>query len=217
MDKDREILHTLIDGDAPTEDKVDAIRRLQEEPLLRRELDDLMDAIRIIEEGGRIQAPANFTAQVMRKLPRQRVLVWKRISDFFLQGRVLRWNMAAASAALIATFALSVALIQQYDAGRRDALPLHTAKEFGVIVRLMLHAPQAGKVAVAGDFNKWNTESHLLQKQNGGVWSIEVPLSPGTHAYMFILNGEAWVTDPDAESYQDDGFGHKNAVKRVRT
>jgi hypothetical protein len=32
---------------------------------------------------------------------------------------------------------------------------------------------------------------------------------------MFVVDGTAWVTDPDAESFQDDGFGNRNAVVRV--
>jgi hypothetical protein len=34
---------------------------------------------------------------------------------------------------------------------------------------------------------------------------------------MFVVDGKAWVTDPKAETYRDDGFGNKNAVMRVRT
>jgi hypothetical protein len=34
----------------------------------------------------------------------------------------------------------------------------------------------------------------------------------GEHRYMFIKNGEKWVTDPLAPVQQDDGFGNKNAV-----
>jgi hypothetical protein len=34
----------------------------------------------------------------------------------------------------------------------------------------------------------------------------------GEHRYMFVKNGENWVTDPLAAIQQDDGFGNKNAV-----
>jgi hypothetical protein len=32
-----------------------------------------------------------------------------------------------------------------------------------------------------------------------------------------VLDGKAWVADPGAESYQDDGFGSRNAVMKIRT
>ena len=39
-----------------------------------------------------------------------------------------------------------------------------------------------------------------------------IALRPGMHKYMFVVNGERWVTDPEAERYVDDGFGMRNAV-----
>jgi 1,4-alpha-glucan branching enzyme len=57
----------------------------------------------------------------------------------------------------------------------------------------------------------------MLTKQENGVWTVSIPLKPGEHSYMFVVDGKAWVTDPKAETYRDDGFGNKNAVMRVRT
>jgi len=42
-----------------------------------------------------------------------------------------------------------------------------------------------------------------------------VPVLPGVHEYMFIVNGDTWVTDPRADRYVDDGFGNRNAVLAV--
>jgi len=47
------------------------------------------------------------------------------------------------------------------------------------------------------------------------VWSTIVVLAPGSYEYMFIENGERWVTDPLAARTRDDGFGSKNAVLDV--
>ena len=99
---------------------------------------------------------------------------------------------------------------------RRVALR-QTAQESVVTVRLNLYAPQAKNVAVSGDFNKWRVDSDVMSRQDGGVWTIDIKLKPGVYTYMFVVDGKAWVTDPDAETYQDDGFGNKNAVMRVRT
>jgi 1,4-alpha-glucan branching enzyme len=54
-----------------------------------------------------------------------------------------------------------------------------------------------------------------MVRRDGGVWTVDIPLRPGVYSYMFVVDGTAWVTDPDAESFQDDGFGNRNAVVRV--
>jgi 1,4-alpha-glucan branching enzyme len=70
---------------------------------------------------------------------------------------------------------------------------------------------------VSGDFNKWQVDADVMSRQDGGVWTIDIKLKPGVYSYMFVVDGKAWVTDPDAETYEDDGYGNKNAVMRVRT
>jgi 1,4-alpha-glucan branching enzyme len=87
--------------------------------------------------------------------------------------------------------------------------------ESAITVRLTFHAPEAHSVAVAGKFNKWRTDDEM--KQVDGKWSIDLKLEPGVYAYSFLVDGKAWVPDPGAESYEEDGFGSQNAVLRVNT
>jgi len=85
-----------------------------------------------------------------------------------------------------------------------------------IAVRLLLPAEDAETVAVAGDFNGWRTDDTFLEDPDGdGVYSGTLELPPGTHAYMFVLDGERWVTDPYAQNHRDDGFGNRNAVLRI--
>ncbi len=84
-----------------------------------------------------------------------------------------------------------------------------------VYVEFALDAPMAASVAVAGDFDGW-TGSFALEDQDGdGVWTGRVPLEPGVHAYMFLVDGSRWLTDPEAQRYADDGFGNRNAILAV--
>jgi 1,4-alpha-glucan branching enzyme len=86
-----------------------------------------------------------------------------------------------------------------------------------VYVQFTLDAPGAASVAVTGDFDGWEG-SHGLEDLNGdGVWSGRVPVRPGVHAYMFIVDGSTWMTDPRAERYAEDGFGNRNAILAVAT
>jgi glycosidase len=71
-------------------------------------------------------------------------------------------------------------------------------------------------VSLRGSFNNWK---ELPMENENGVWKKTVCLEPGQYEYKFFINGE-WVTDmstvdPTADSYIDDGFGGKNAVKIV--
>jgi 1,4-alpha-glucan branching enzyme len=84
--------------------------------------------------------------------------------------------------------------------------------EEAVYVQFMLEAPDASSVQVAGDFNGWAPDVSLSDPDGDGVWSGRARLSPGIHKYMFLVNGNSWVTDPNAERYTEDGFGNLNAV-----
>jgi predicted carbohydrate-binding protein with CBM48 len=217
MDKDSEMLHRFFDKDLSEAEREAFLQRVRSEPGLRKEFDALSAALRMVEPGPRMAAPASFTRDVMRRLPPRRVPVIVRLRDFLLRGRVLRWNMATALATA-AVLIIAVSTVSRHIPVPIGPTALHTAgQEAGVTVRMNFYAPQAKQVSVAGDFNKWQTDALPMSRQEGGVWTIDVTLKPGVYTYMFVVDNKAWVTDPDAETYQDDGFGNKNAVMRVRT
>lgn len=84
-------------------------------------------------------------------------------------------------------------------------------------VRFVLMRPEAGSVALAGGFNQWSASSHLLAREGSrGAWTIVVPLPPGEHIFMYVVDGTQWISPPLAEDYVDDGFGAKNGVVVVR-
>jgi len=154
----------------------------------------------------------------MKRLPAAAIPLGERIRIFLFAGRTFRWNMATA---LATAFVLTVSLLvvsRQYVPPTGPTAALRpVAQEPVVTVRLNLYAPQARKVAVSGDFNKWQVDADVMSRQDGGVWTIDIKVEPGVYSYMFVVDGKAWVTDPDAETYQDDGYGNKNAVMRVKT
>src|SRR5215471_1748271 len=87
-------------------------------------------------------------------------------------------------------------------------------------VRFVLMRDDATSVALAGSFNGWSVSSHPLIRSKtakpGGLWTIVVPLPPGEHAFMYVVNGTEWVSPPMAEDYMDDGFGARNGLVVVR-
>jgi len=78
-----------------------------------------------------------------------------------------------------------------------------------------LEAPDADHVEVAGSFTDWRPTLELEDPDGDGVWTGSAPLEAGVHQYMFVVDGEQWVTDPNADRYVADGFGNKNAVVAV--
>jgi hypothetical protein len=68
------------------------------------------------------------------------------------------------------------------------------------LVRLILDAPDARRVAVAGDFNRWDAESTpLVRDERSRRWSVTLALHDGEHRYAFVVDGTRWVPDPRAE------------------
>lgn len=92
------------------------------------------------------------------------------------------------------------------------------APSANVLVRFAVSAPGAQSVALAGDFNGWETEDiRLADPEGDGVWQAVVPLTPGVYQYMFVLDGETWISDPLAGDKIDDGFGQQNSLVRIAT
>jgi 1,4-alpha-glucan branching enzyme len=64
-------------------------------------------------------------------------------------------------------------------------------------INFFYSAPDAETVYLIGDFNEWNPKSHPMQRRERGWWSLQVPLSPGHHQYLFVVDGRPTL-DPHA-------------------
>ena len=82
-------------------------------------------------------------------------------------------------------------------------------------VELMLYAPRAQKVFIAGTFNNWDTEAMPLTKDDHGVWRIKISIVPGKHEYKYFVDGE-WDQYTPATECVDNEFGTKNCVMRIQ-
>ncbi len=132
-----------------------------------------------------------------RRPPRRSVWSW-------LRAPALSPLAAAAGVLLVAAGAFGLAHLGSPPSAR--------PRPMAVVARLAYRAPLAREVAVAADFNGWKPEVARMRRGEGGVWTVEVPLSPGQrYEYMFVVDGQ-WVTDPNAPASVEDGFGGRNAV-----
>ncbi len=204
--KIEELIERFLEGElSPTEEA--NLASLLQKGEHREDLRTHGEVVRILKEMERLCPSPSFTSEVMARLP-QRKAVAERLWELLWAPRTLQWNFASALILLIAVFSVLFVGLRGPEAPPSSGQVAW--------VRFVLHAPTARQVALAGDFNGWRTDAVLLADLNGdGIYSVMVPLSPGLYRYMFVVDGERWVTDPAAEAYRDDGFGHRNAVIRV--
>jgi 1,4-alpha-glucan branching enzyme len=75
-------------------------------------------------------------------------------------------------------------------------------------------APAARSVQLVGDFTNWQQKPISLQRSGAGVWRTAVALTPGTHQYRFLVDGE-WRDDPACQLHVANPFGTQDAVRQV--
>jgi hypothetical protein len=146
---------------------------------------------------------------------------WARLSGFFEPRQVQwspAWSAGLAIGMLLLVF-LSVyttgLIMRSGETGDLAALVTQVADESTdrVLMRFVYVDRDAESVSVAGDFSDWEPISLTRVSINGDqAWTGLIPLTRGEHRYMFIKDGEEWVTDPFAKTFRDDGFGNRNAV-----
>ena len=211
MDKNREIIHKILDGEVSEDEKKIIARSMETDAGLQEEFAGLENTVRMLKKSERREPPMSFTAEVIKKLPTKKTSILAQIREFLFGSRVLHWNMATAlGVAVIVLF--GVITVSRFH--REPPMNAAGPVESEVTVRLTFYAPQAHTVSVAGDFNKWKTDTDEM-KGTDGMWHIDLKLKPGVYSYSFVVDGKSWVADPGAQAYTDDGFGSRNALLRV--
>ncbi len=189
--------HTYLDG-APTG------------PMSETDRSDADRLLRATEAyAARVSAPgAGLTDAVMERVERRgagRQPVWRWV--FEPQPVRLRPIWAPITAALLLVLWLAVG-----SRGPEPTPPAVTAGVDTVFVQFRLVAPEASAVSLVGSFSEWRSDLYTMDRQDGGVWSLTLPLALGEHHYQFVVDGQRWIPDPTAHAQVDDGFGGTNSV-----
>lgn len=231
--KRAERLRRFVDGELTSEEKVVLLGEAERDRALAVELYDVLrleEELALLRDCDDLEPPAHIVNKTMaraveaREQRRRDRLSWLR---WLWEPRTVRFRMT--SAAWLVPMAAGVLLwAWGYDYARDEggmpsepvaALVESTLADDAssdVAVRFVLQTEGASSVAVAGDFNEWSAQDATLADHDGdGVFVGTVSLPPGSHAYMFVVDGERWVSDPQATSYRDDGFGNRNAILRI--
>jgi hypothetical protein len=198
-------LNRHLDGDIPT-DGLDAGMRTE-----AAQWERMVQSFRTAAPRG--AAPSWLEQNVMAevgRIPERGAM--RRALDWLVSPAPLRVSPLAAGLAAAAMVLVFVRL----GPGSDPLVDEEAAAVSEIVyVQFVLDAPRATSVAVAGDFSGWEPAFELTDEDGDGVWSARVPVQPGVHAYMFLVDETSWTTDPNAGRYQDDGFGNRNAVLAV--
>jgi hypothetical protein len=197
-------IHACLDGELPPE-ALSADERM--------ELAALEASLAPLTRGLRTARTPDLAGSVMAALP-VRVPLARRVRNWLWVPRRIELRLRPVSVFALAAALLLVAVplvtgsgAATADPSLAEAQPEHTPTV--VYVQFRLAAPEARHVAVAGSFTAWEPR-HELYETAPGVWTAMVPLSPGVHDYVFVVDGEHWVPDPHAVQV-DDSFGGTNS------
>ncbi len=72
---------------------------------------------------------------------------------------------------------------------------------------------EAEQVSLVGEFNDWQVERTPMKKRKDGAWSVAMRLpNKSRFEYRFVVDGEEWVADEEADDFVPNPFGGKNSV-----
>jgi 1,4-alpha-glucan branching enzyme len=68
-------------------------------------------------------------------------------------------------------------------------------------------------VHLLGEFNDWDPTATLMKRSKGSTFRTMVELEPGReYQFRYLVNGEHWCNDPQADAYIAGGLGADNCV-----
>src|SRR3954471_4320150 len=71
----------------------------------------------------------------------------------------------------------------------------------------------AERAYVCGEFNDWSQESHAMERNGDGGFTLTVPLEAGrSYRFRYFLDGERWENDWAADDYVANEFGSHDSV-----
>ena len=211
--KIKELVNAYIDQTLQAETLQEVEEHLKSYPACREEYIGLKKVVTSLNCLPRVSPPQYFTKSIMSRILEDKIQVHTYWVD-----HLKRWTFAprfsfrlARGIALTTVVIVFFAFIFIFN--QPDISPECLAE---VQFTLRLSEGKFQTVALAGDFNQWNSQSNPLENPDGDdTWTTTLKLAPGRYEYMFILDGKEWIPDPNSNRFVRDGFGNKNAVLEI--
>ena len=212
--KIKKLLKLYIDNTLTFGEKQIVEKHLEKCSECRAELKSLSATVRLIKSLPEVSTSPDFTEKLMSKISqieekeRERIIpAWQiSLKNLWSTPRYRYSLVSILTVAVFCFFAFTFLFHPSVLPGQRETLAQ-------VEVTFTISGIEAKSIAVAGDFNGWNTSTNRLEDPEGdGIWTGKMYLKPGRYEYMLVIDNSKWVTDPNANVYADDGFGSKNAV-----
>ena len=129
------------------------------------------------------------------------------------RGALLPWWGALAAAVVAFVVGLGTGRATKPTTATSRSTSSNTVDSAQRQVEFVFVAPGARNVSVVGDFNGWDANATPMRRTDGRTtWSVAVPLAAGRHVYAFVVDGNAWVADPQAPIAPEQWFGQRNSV-----
>ncbi len=181
----------------------------QDDERLERAIEELKRPLRM--------NAALFDARVMDEVLRSPTGMRDRLASLTRPRTFHVSPVIAMAAGLLFAVSLVGSLLYVLPAPERHAqLAVARTAPGAPIVQFGFAAPHASSVALVGDFNDWDPKATPLRAAStGGVWSVEVPITPGRHLYAFVVDGKVWRPDPAAPQATGEDYGEPNSALTV--
>ena len=206
----KKIIHLHLDRVLPRDTSIELEEHLKTCSICQEEQKSWEKVFSSLNSIKPVPVPGNFTQNIMAKVSKEEIHPSWADSlrrSFFIPKYSFRIAGSLATAAIMIFFAFA------FIFNTPVVSPICSAE---VQFSLKLNDSNAHIVAIAGDFNGWNPQTNLLEDPDGdGIWTGTLNLEPGKYEYMFVLDGEKWLPDPNALRYAKDGFGNKNAILEI--
>lgn len=211
-----------LDNEMNLSEEADYLARLSETD--REELHATDLALNALERLPRLPAPVNLADNIMAAIVPKRQSALARLRTWMELRPLLGWEFAGTGFAAYALIAILAPMSLTHTGG--DVMQMasssslsrvaHLPSGDGNVMHFSLYAPQANSIILVGDFNGWGSDSEISLKPVGnGTWGVTTPLPSGRYQYAFLVDGQRWVTDPNAEQHINDDFGRQNAVVTI--
>ena len=72
---------------------------------------------------------------------------------------------------------------------------------------------QAQSAQVCGEFNDWTQDAHPMKRRKDGSFTVTLSVKPGSeYRFRYLLDGQRWENDWQADAYQPNQFGAEDSV-----